>query len=200
MTDQFDEPGGDSPEPQVDTATMTHADLGARISGVIKAAEELAEQIRSDAHDEAARIRRDGETAAVATIQKAEQDGALVRSNADEYAADVRATGESYASEHRRAAESEVAKLLSEADAQARHLREAAEEMSSRIEAAALRRRDEIEERTRVVESKLRRFQAGLAAIAQDVEELLEPRQQKPETETLTEALAVDKRTNQQPD
>ncbi len=51
-----------------------------------------------------------------------------------------------------------------------------------------------------MVEARLRRFQAGLAVISTDVEELLEQRAVR--TETLVEALGVDKRppaTAQQP-
>jgi hypothetical protein len=76
-------------------------------------------------------------------------------------------------------------------------MREAAEQMAMQIETTALQRRDELEEHTRVVEMKLRRFQMGLREMSKDLNELLEPRRGK--SETLVDALNVDQRPGAQP-
>ena len=191
MTDQLDE-GVKTPAPHSEEARQSHADLGDRVAGVIKAAEEVGAQIRADALEEASVIKRQAEEAAVTAIREAAKERDELRATSEAYAADVRLTGENYATDRRREAEAEAAKLLAEGEAQARALREAAEEMALRIETNALRRREEIEERSRAVEAKLRRFQVGLASISEDVAGLLEPR--RVEAETLTDALGVDSR------
>jgi hypothetical protein len=191
MTDQLDE-GVETPAPHSEEARQSHADLGDRVTGVIKAAEELAVQIRADALEEASMIKRQAEEAAVTGLREAAKERDELRAASEAYAAEVRVTGENYATERRREAEAEAAKLLSEGEAQSRALREAAEEMALRIETNALRRGEELEQRSRVVEEKLRRFQAGLASISEDVDGLLEPR--RAQADTLTEALGVDLR------
>lgn len=144
-----------------------------RVSGVIRAAEELAEQIRADAREEAVQIKsRADEAHAAATKRHAEELDRL-RAAAEAEAGEVRRTAEIYATDHRRSAEAGTAKLLAEAEAQARAMREAAEQMAMQMETAALRRREELEQGTRQVETRLRDVQAGLREIASELDELL---------------------------
>lgn len=195
MSDQLDqrvESAPEAPALEVEEARESHADLGDRVSGVIKAAEELAEQIRADAREEAADIKRQAEEAATAHMRQVGQEGDELAAKAEAYASDIRRTGENYASEQRREAEAEAARMVEEGEGQARAMREAAEQMARRIETAALQRRDELGERSRVVEARLRRFQAGLVKISREVGELLEQPEEQPET--LAEALEVDQR------
>jgi hypothetical protein len=196
MTDQLEE-GVETAAPESDERRQSHADLGDRVAGVIKAAEEVAAQIRADAHEEASMIKRQAEDAAVRAIRDAAKERDELQATSEAYATQIRVTGESYATERRREAEADAAKLLADGEAQSRSLREAAEEMALRIETNALQRRDEIEERTRVIEAKLRRFQVGLASISEDVAGLLEP--VRGQEETLTEALNVDMRHTPMP-
>jgi flagellar biosynthesis GTPase FlhF len=188
VTDKTEVPG------EAQGARQSHTDVGDRVAGVIRAAEELAEHIRSDAHDEAAQIKRQAEESHAAAMRELAKEQEELRAAAKADAAEIQRTGENYATERRREAEAEATKLISEAEGQARAMREAAEQMAMQIESNALQRREKLEERTEVVETRLRRFQAGLAEISKDLGALLEPRREQ--TETLLEALDVDQRPN----
>jgi len=187
MTDQLEE--------SVETATsdaesrVNHVDLGHRVSGVIKAAEDVAEQIRADALEDAALIKQRAEEAAVKAIRQAAKERDELRATSEAAAETMRIESENYATGLRCDAEAEVATALVEGEAQARALREAAEQMARKVEASALRRREEIEEGSRGAESQLRRFQLGLASITEHLDQLLEPRGER--AETLEEALTV---------
>jgi hypothetical protein len=187
MSDKVDERAG-ADDTSAQEARASQA-VGDRVSEVIRAAEELAEQIRTDAHQEAAQIGRRAEEAHAAALKELADERATLRTAAEADAAEIRRTGELYATDHRRSAEAETAKLVAEAETQARAMREAAEQMAMQIETTALRRREELEERTSLVETRLRRFQAGLREIAGELDELLGNSRAKPET--LLEALEV---------
>ena len=189
MTDQLEE-GVETPAPESEEARLSHVDLGQRVAGVIKAAEEVAAQIRADALEDAAMIKQQAEEAAVKAIRQAAKERDELRATSEANAETVRIESENYATGLRCEAEAEAARVLVEGEAQARALREAAEEVALTIEASALRRREEIEQGCRGAESQLRRFQLGLASISEHLDGLLEPRAEW--AETLTEALAVD--------
>ena len=189
MTDQLEE-GVETATPESEEARLSHVDLGHRVSGVIKAAEEVAAQIRADALEDAAMIKQQAEEAAVKAIRQAAKERDELRATSEANAETMRIESENYATGLRCEAEAEAARVLVEGEAQARALREAAEEIALTIEASALRRREEIEQGSRGAESQLRRFQLGLASISEHLDGLLEPRAEP--AETLTEALAVD--------
>jgi hypothetical protein len=190
MTDQLDE-GVVTPAPGSEDPRVNHAEVGDRVSGVIKAAEEAAEQIRADAHAEAATIKHEAEEAAVKAIREAAKERDELRAASEAAAETMRIENDNYATGLKCEAEAEAARLIVEGEAQARALREAAEQMALTMEANALRRRDEIEDGTRTAEAQLRRFQLGLASISEHLDGLLEPPQGE-RVETLSEALAVD--------
>jgi hypothetical protein len=200
VSDQLEERVSVGPE-ELEGTRQSHVDVGGRVAEVIRAAEELAEQIAADARAEAARIKREAEESHAAAMRELaiERDElrAAAQSAAEGEAAEIRRTGEIYAKQQRRQAEAEHTKLVDEAEGQARAMREAAEQMAMQIETTALQRRDELEEHTRVVEMKLRRFQMGLREMSKDLNELLEPRRGK--SETLVDALNVDQRPGAQP-
>jgi hypothetical protein len=189
MTDQLDA-GVEASRLDSEEVRRSHVDLGDRVAGVIKAAEEVAAQIRADALEEAAMIKQQAEEAAVKAIREAARERDELRATSEANAETMRIESENYATGLRCEAEAEAARLLVDGEAQARALREAAEEMALTIEANALRRREEIEEGSRGSEAKLRRFQLGLASISEHLDGLLDPRREQ--AETLTEALAVD--------
>ncbi len=192
MTDQLDERGV-SEVPRPSEVRRSHTDVGSRVADIIKAAEELSEQIRSDAQGEAAQIRRQAEESRAAAMRDVAGEQAALRTAAEAQAAEIQRTGESYATGRRREAEAEAARLIGEAEGQARAMREAAEQMSMRIETTALERREELVQGARVVEGRLHRFQKGLREISKDLEELLEP--DRASSETILEALDVDQRS-----
>jgi hypothetical protein len=192
VTDQLDERVEAGVAGEAKDSRQSHTDVGDRVAGVIRAAEELAEQIRSDVHQEAAQIKREAEDARGAAMRELASEQDELRAAAEAHAAEIRRTGETYATEHRREAEAEATKLVGEAETQARAMREAAEQMAMRIETTALQRREELEERTRVVETRLRRFQKGLRQMSTDLDELLEPG--RAQDETILEVLDVDQR------
>jgi hypothetical protein len=183
---------GSGQEESVQEATASRA-VSDRVSEVIKAVEELAEQIRTDAHAEAAQIKSRAEEAQAAAMKRHAEKLEGLRTAAEAEAAEaaeIRRAAELYGTDHRRSAEAGTAKLLAEAEAQARAMREAAEQMAMQIETTALRRREKLEEQTSLVETRLRRFHAALREISSELEELLDPTRGK--GGTLLEALSVD--------
>jgi len=188
MSDKMDERAS-AEEEQAQAGRPSQA-VGDRVSEVIRAAEELAEQIRADAHHEATQIKTTAQQAHAKATQQLGEELSAMKAAAEAEAAEIKRTSELYASDHRRSAEAATAKLLAEAETQARAMREAAEQMAMQIETTALRRREELEERTSLVETGLRRFQSGLREISKELDELLDTPRAK--AGTLLEALAVD--------
>jgi F0F1-type ATP synthase membrane subunit b/b' len=173
----------------------SHSDLGDRVTGVLEAAEEVAEQIRADARGDAAGIRREAEEAGAAHLREVSGQLDRLRNEAQQYAEDVKQTGESYATQQRREAEAEAARLLSQAEAEARAVRETAEEMAKRIEHAAHERRERIDNETRGVEARLQRTVAGMRDVTRQLEDLLGQWAEPRDEESLVEALRVEGRS-----
>ena len=156
--------------------SLTAADIGVRVSGILKAAEETADQIRAEARDAAAAIRLD-----------AEADVAAKRSELEQLSAEVEA-----ARETRREAEEEARRMVKEAEHDARARREEAETMAKHLEAARARV-TELEEHTGGLETYLREVVSALHESSSRLESVIaEP--SEPEQETLLEALDVERR------
>lgn len=168
-------------------ATRGYTEFGDRVAAVLQAAEEAAEQIRSDAQTAAEQMTRQAEQVSKSLLGEAKSEAQRVRVEADTEAKNTREAVESYATNHRREAEEKAAKTLSEADAQARAAREAAEAMAQRIEESARSLEEEVREQDRMVRGRMQRYLAALRDVSSQIEEVLgETERGEPE---LVEAL-----------
>ena len=136
---------------RVETTRSPYEDLGARVAGVLAAAEQAAAQIQTEAEGEAERLRRE----------------------ADEYAKDVRAAVEAYAKDQRREAEEQARRTIADADAEARAMREAAQAMAARLEEEARRGTLKLREDTRALEDRRQRSLDELREIAATLQDLV---------------------------
>lgn len=169
--------------------SVTAADIGGRVSSILKAAEETSDQIRAEARDAAAAIRRDAEVAVAERHTELERLSAEV----EEAVRETREAADSYAEQRRREADEEAKRMLREASREARATREGAETMAEHIEAEAHARVNELEEFTGGLETYLRDVVSALHESSSRIESVIaEP--SEPEQETLLEALEVERR------
>ncbi len=172
-----------------------YAELGDRVASVLERAQEVAEQIRAEAEEEAAHIQSSAKEAAEAHTREIELEHTRIRKDAEEYAQEIRQTGEAYASQIRRETDEAARKVLSEADAQARAIREAAEEMRKRIELVAQKRKAELQSELGTLEARLERLFNGLTTMAGQTERLLAGDVEVAPAGSLVDALDVQRNT-----
>jgi vacuolar-type H+-ATPase subunit E/Vma4 len=149
-----------------------YTEVGDAVAGVLRAAEEAAEQIRGDARAQAEAILARAREAADTRIEELTREAVRTRSDAEDYARDIRDAVEGYASQQRREAEEEARTILSEAEEQARAMRAAAEGMAEQIEGDAKRRNDGLREEARSLEERRQRVLEGLREMAAQLNEL----------------------------
>lgn len=174
--------------------TKAYGELGETIAGVLRAAEEAAEQIRADARTQAVAIVERAQEDASARIQELTRAAERTRSDAEDYANDIRSAVEGYASKQRREAEEEASAIVAAAEEEARAVREAAQEMGGQIEGEARRRHSELRDEIRSLEDRRERVLDGLRELAAQLNDLfpeLRPaRRAEPE---LLDALDVER-------
>ena len=95
------------------------------VAGILRDAEDAADQSLEDARQEAAAIHRQAEIDAEAQAQQAVREAERVRAEADQYMANVRLAADSYASQREAEAVEQSRKLLEEAEIEVRSLRTA---------------------------------------------------------------------------
>jgi hypothetical protein len=174
-------------------ATNEYADVGARVTGILEAAEQAAEQIRSDSLRQAHETMRRAETDAEAWIEELTREAQRVRAEADDYARDIRQAVDSYGTQARREAEEEARKLVTDAEEQARATREAAQAMAEQIQEDARRRNEPLQRETRALEERRQRVLDGLRDLAAQLQDaLVEPSRAAREDDSLIDALDVD--------
>jgi hypothetical protein len=162
-----------SPENEGSAAGRGYAELGDRVAAVLQAAEEAAEQIRSEAATAAEQVTRQADQESKSLLEQAKSEAQRVRVEADTEAKNTREAVESYATNHRREAEVKAAKLLSEAEVQARASREAAEAMAQRIEESARTLEEEVRDQDRMIRGRMQRYLAALRDVSGQIEEVL---------------------------
>jgi hypothetical protein len=171
------------------------ADVGARVTGILDAAEQAAEQIRADALRQAHETMRRAEADAEVRIEELSREAERVRAEADDYARDIRQAVDSYGTQARREAEEEARRLVSEAEEQARATREAAQAMSEQIQSDASRRHETLQREARALEERRQRVIEGLRdLVAQLQDALIEPSRAASEEDSLIDALDVERR------
>lgn len=152
--------------------TKAYTEVGDAVAGVLRAAEEAAEQIRADARTEAAKIVERAHEDAAARIQELTRAAERARADADEYGQDIRTAVDGYASQQRREAEEEARTIVAEAEGQARAIREAAEGMAEQIEGDARRHSEQLRDEARSLEERRQRILDSLREMRAQLNEL----------------------------
>jgi hypothetical protein len=172
------------------------AGVGARVASILEAAEQAAEQIRSDALRGAAEALRRAEGDAELRIDELTREAERVRMEADDYARDIRQAVDSYGTTARREAEEEARTLVNDAEEQARAVREAAQAMAEQIQADAYRRHETLQREAKALEERRQRVLDGLRDLAAQLQDaLVEPSRASREDDSLVDALDVERRS-----
>jgi hypothetical protein len=181
------EPQREQADPQTDRAEAIgehdYTAVGDRVIGILEAAEVAAAQIRADAADVAAEIRKAAEAEASVSLERANEEAMKIRGDAE-------AIAESIEAKRRSEVEELVRAELADAETQARVTRETAEENARYIETAARERADVLSAQVQPLEENMRRALAAFRGISAELEELLEAERDEPE-ESLVEALSA---------
>ena len=173
--------------PQQATAS---ADIGEAVTGILRAAEETAERIRSEAKNQAREIIEGAHVDASARIQELVSEAERTRSEADDYARDVRVAVDGYGTQQRREADEEARQILADAEEQARATSEAAQDVAVQIEGEA---RGRLHEEVRSLEERRAQIVHELSELAAHLSDLIpEPDPTARETELL-DALEVER-------
>jgi hypothetical protein len=179
-------------EESEETPAHGSAGVGARVTSILEAAEQAAEQIRSDSLREAAETIKRAEADAEVRIQELTRESERVRAEADDYARDIRQAVDSYGTQARREAEEEARALMQSAEDQSRAIRENAEAMSEQIAGEAHRRHEHLQREARALEERRQRVLDGLRDLAAQLQDaLVEP---VPQEDSLVDALDVERR------
>lgn len=174
--------------------TNGSADVGARVAGILEAAEQAAEQIRSDALRQAHETMRRAEVDAEARIEELSREAERVRAEADDYARDIRQAVDSYGTQARREAEEEARQLVGGAEDQARATREAAQAMAEKIQADAHRRHETLMREAKALEERRHRVLDGLRDLAAQLQDALVEPSRTMDEDSLIDALDVERR------
>jgi hypothetical protein len=175
--------------------TNGSADVGARVAGILEAAEQAAEQVRADALREANETMRRAEANAEVRIGELSREAERVRTEADDYARDIRQAVDSYGTQARREAEEEARKLVNEAEEQARASREAAQAMAEQIQSDARGRHETLQREAKALEERRQRVLDGLRDLAAQLQDaLVEPSRAAVDEDSLIDALDVERR------
>ena len=176
-------------------ASQGSADVGARVTGILEAAEQAAEQIRADALREAHETMRKAEADAEVRIEDLSREAERVRAEAEDYARDIRQAVDSYGTQARREAEEEARRLVGEAEKQARATREAAQAMSEQIRTDTRQRHETLERELKSLEERRQRVLDGLRDLAAQLQDaLVEPSRATADEDSLIDALDVERR------
>lgn len=154
--------------------------IGDQVGAILAAAEEDAERMLREVHEEAAAIRRQTERALAAGSADLASELERIKSEAVAEADSLREQAERDAAEHLRLANEEAAKKVARADARAQARRESAAE-AARLADEAQRRQAALKEATDTLEGRLRTglesglhaAQEGLQQLSSGLEELL---------------------------
>lgn len=183
-------------------AKMTEADLpregslgvGDRVGAILAAAEEDAERMRREVHEEAAAIRHQTEKALASGTAELTQVIERIKSEAVTDARSLRDEAEHYAVEHLQSANERAAIVIARAEAKAQARRASAEEAArlvdetSRRQVALKEAADALEEHLRAgVEERLSAAHQGLQNLTNGLEEILSEKLTDAEVEEETE-------------
>lgn len=131
--------------------------VGARISALLNAAEEAAEQIRADARADAETLLRDAEERARARVEELTGEPERLVADAEREAAELRAAAEADALRTRKEAEAAAAEQSALAERDAAATRRAAEQVADEVERQAQRRHRELRDGLKEIEETRQR-------------------------------------------
>jgi vacuolar-type H+-ATPase subunit H len=187
---EFETSGSDE-----ETPANGSRDVGSRVTGILEAAEQAAEQIRSDALREAHETIRRAEANAKVRIEELTREAERTRGEADDYARDIRQAVDSYGTQARREAEEQARQALTTAEDEARAVREAAQAMAEQIQADARKRHEFLNREAKALEERRTRVLDGLRDLAAQLQDaLVEPTRAGREDDSLVDALDVERR------
>ena len=160
------------------------ADVGSRVSGILAAAEDAAEEIRSAARADAEAILREAETAAAARMRELTHEAERVRSQAEDEVRDLRLAVDAYAKRRRAEAEDEARSVREGAAAKLRDAEQALATALERAEQEARRRHRELVEETRALDQRRVETVQELRRLVADLEDAIETgsRHERPST------------------
>lgn len=176
-------PPPEAPPRVVDELDEAYAEVRRRIATMGDEAAAEAERIRHGGEQDAEEAVRAAQEEAQAIIveaqrlaadqgEEARRHAAQIREEADAYSRDMRLAVDAYGTKHRREAEQEARDILQEAEQRARATQVAAEEAARELERIALRREEELQAESRILEERRQRVLAGLREIASQLEEV----------------------------
>ncbi len=159
-------------------------DIGARVNGIIEAAEKAAAEIVDGAEGKAA-----------AQIEELTREASELRDEADQYARDMREAADSYGTQLRQSTEEEARRLLADAETKAKETLETAEREAERILGEVGERHDSLKREARMLEERKQRVLESLRDLAAQLQDaLVEPAESRPREESLEEVLDVEHR------
>jgi hypothetical protein len=168
------------------------AAVGDRVSEILQAAEEAADQILKSARAQALDTRGRAEQDAAARVRELTAETERLREEALEYARDTRLAVDSYADRHRREAEQEARELLGAAELEAESVRRSAEERAQELERE---RTQELREEALALEERRDRTLDELREIALDLRDTMEDGSARTGEKSLTSALDIRRRS-----
>ena len=170
-----------------------YTDVGDAVAGVLRAAEEAAEKIKSEAHTQAQEIVERAKGDASTRVDELTREAERTRHDAEDYARDIRQAVDTYGTQQRREAEEEARGILGDAEEQARATREAAQEMALQIEGDARRRQERLREDVRSLEERRQRVIESLRDMASQLNDLFPELEPSPRETEMLDALEVER-------
>jgi hypothetical protein len=170
------------------------AAIGERVGEILRAAEEAAEEILTQARTQALDIRACADEDAATRVREMSGKTERLREEALEYARDTRFAVDSYADQHRRGAEQEARELLGAAQAEAESIQRSAQESARELEQQDRERTEGLRRETRALEERRDRALAELREIALDLRDTIEDGRARLGEEPLASALDVRRR------
>lgn len=170
--------------PEAENGGPAQPDIGARVNGIIEAAERAAAEILGGA-----------EAKAHAQIEELTRESRELRDEADQYARDMREAADSYGTQHRRSSEEEARRIVAEAEARARQLVREAEREAERIQQEVGQRHEALKREARMLEERRHRVLESLRDLSAQLQDaLVEPSEMRRRDPSLEEALDVERR------
>jgi len=171
------------------------AAVGDRVSEILQAAEEAADQILTQARAQALDIQGRAEDDAATRVRELSAETERLREEALEYARDTRLAVDSYADQHRREAEQEARELLGAAELEAESVRRSTEERAQQLEEQDRERTQGLREEALALEERRDRTLEELREIALDLRDMMEDSSAHTGEELLTSALDIRRRS-----
>lgn len=162
---------GHPPEP---TGDRTSASVGDRVTGILAAAEDAAQEMRRQAREEADAILHEAETASAARMRELTRDADRLRSEVQDEIRDLRLAVDAYAKRRRAEAEEYARSLREAAELKFQEAEQAAAGALKRAEEEVRRRHHELLEQTRSLHERRTKLVDELRRLAADLEEAIE--------------------------